>query len=247
MKKLLITMCLVLSSCSNGDGQDEAVLDPLHYRKEIAALNLEFTTEDYFKAIERGDTLSVDLFLKAGMSPNEEFNIGNGLMKFIPLDTSIRNKHHEVTLLLLKAGGDPNKLVTTGDGIGQGYTPVTLATELIDAKSLKLLLDNKGDPSAAFSKEQFKSILRNMSKLLGTPGYGGLSDSYEILEMLSKHEQDKENPDSDYLKMYTGMLENMNAMFINICANKDKVMRTKAEGSLGAQDKEYILEKCKSM
>jgi hypothetical protein len=86
-----------------------------------------------------------------------------------------------------------------------------------------------------------------MSKTLGSPGYGGLSDSYEILEMLSKYEQNKENPDSDYLKMYTGMLENMNAMFTNICANKDKVMRTKAEGSLGAQDKEYILEKCKSM
>lgn len=244
MKKILIAMCVFLSSCSNEDAQKEEALDPLHYRKEIASLNLEFSTVDFFKVIEKGDKLSVDLFLKAGMSPNQELNIANGLMRSIPLVTSIKHKHHEITKLLLKSGGDPNMLSMQGDGIG--ITPVTMATLLVDAKSLKLLLDNKGDPSADQNKEVFKKAFQNMIKSMGRPGYGSLSDVFEIVEMLEKHEQDRERPDASNIELYSGMSKSLNLMLDKICAQKEKVIQTKSKTAQDAEVRDFIIEKCKS-
>jgi hypothetical protein len=244
MRKILIAVCILFASCSNEDAQNKEPLDPLHYRKEIAALNLEFEPEDFFRVIEKGDKLSVDLFLKAGMSPNQELNIANGLMRSVPLVTSIKHKHHEITALLLEAGADPNIYVEQGKVAGRGYTPVTLATLLIDAKSLKLLLDYKGEPGAGNNKAMFNDAFENMVKSVGKPGYGGLSDVFEITEMLEKHEQNKEKPDPNYIKQFARMSKTLDLMLKQVCAQKDKVINTKAKDAQDAAAIDFFIEKC---
>jgi hypothetical protein len=244
MKKLLLVVSILFASCSNEDVQNKEPLDPLHYRKEIAALNLEFSTEDYFRSIEKGDKLTVDLFLKAGMSPNQELNMANGLMRSVPLVTAIKQKHHEIIAMLLEAGADPNIYVEQGKTVGRGYTPVTLATLLLDAKSLKLLLDHKGEPGAGNNEMMFRDAFENMVKSVGKPGYGGLSDVFEITEMLQKHEQNKEIPNPNYIKQYDRMSKTLDLMVQQICAQKDKVMNTKAKDAQDAAAMDFFIQKC---
>jgi hypothetical protein len=162
----------------------------------------------------------------------------------LPQAGTLRLKTIYLVAGLIKAGGDPNKLVKQENGLRPVYTPVTLATELLDAKSLKLLLDNNGDTSLGGNKKIFKSAPFNMSKFLGQPGRGGMADMYTMLEMLEKHEQSKEKPDKSFLKIYSNLINNLNAMIAKLCSDKEKYLQNSSQNPQDKETVSFILAKC---
>ncbi len=238
MKNLIIAMCVFLISCTDGETKKEENHDPLHYRKEIAALNIEFTKDQFFTYIEKGDKLVFDLFLKAGMSPNSEINMGNRKV-ITPLMLAINNKQYDMVLELLKSGSNPNKIT-------QGQTPVSLSIELVDSKLLKILLDNGGDTDVEGSSDAVKLALKNMGPNMRRHGGGSFSDMYKIFEILAGHETNKSKPNEDLKTAFVGGFDRFNKLIEEKCLDKDKLASEKAKAKRKFESElfEFMISKC---
>lgn len=129
MPQLLATVAVALALTGCGRSPEKAVKEP---RKELAALNLQYTPEDFERSAANGDITAVKLFLDAGMAADTRSANGVPL-----LCVAASAGHHLIVSLLLDRGVDVN--VAAPDG----------STSLIGAASrqqvavLQALLANK--------------------------------------------------------------------------------------------------------
>lgn len=77
-----IACLLLLPSCRGcGEQQDNQSTDTFEGRSRLSQLGIQFGPEGFVKAVSDGDAMVVDLFLKAGIDPNTEFDVAEFVQK----------------------------------------------------------------------------------------------------------------------------------------------------------------------
>ncbi len=187
MKKIITMIGLLLLIACSGHSQANNA-NHLKYRKEIAALNLQYTRLELFKQIETGDLPVIKLFLEAGMSANKALNLTG--ISFSPLLLSIKDKNKAVTALLLKYKADPNRIVQQ-PGLSRGDTPLTLSMELSDYDTFILLIKHGGNPNKGGNPAIMPSAFNNMIKYAGKRGRGSFMNALKIGNIIKNMQQKK--------------------------------------------------------
>lgn len=182
MKRIILSLLVFI--CFSGQVFAE-VNSTEFYKKQLLDSNIEFNVHNFKKAINKNDKKTVELFLKAGMSPEVSFlgrhiirrpidrkqneifalfieNKANPNMTFggasvLIYATSKKNTY--AVKELLKAGADPNKT-------SMGVPPLIIALQKKQPQIVKLLVDAGADPNkkytgvyplcAAIQKKQFE-------------------------------------------------------------------------------------------
>lgn len=180
MKKILLIIAIVFCVSCSSDEQQETN-DPLKYRKELAELNIEFEKEEFLNHVIKNDILVVELFLKAGMNPNAEISINNGVYVKNPLGISINNNYADMARLLLQYGADPLRKINE-------RTPVLLyiAVMTIRKDIVKYML-------SSINSEQKKAITFKLKKT-----------AFEAAEYIGQHIRgvnERNGSKSEYLQM----------------------------------------------
>lgn len=96
-----------------------------YFKKELARRGMTFSEEHFIRYVKSGRTDSVELYLRAGISPNTTLD-GESV-----LAASANNGHKQITKLLLDSGADPIGLV---DGLRIG-TPTRDAWDRLSSLS----------------------------------------------------------------------------------------------------------------
>ena len=122
-----VAVALVLTGC--GRSPDKAVNEP---RKELAALNLQYTPQDFVRSAGNGDVTAVKLFLDAGMAADSREATG-----VTPLAAAALGGHLPVVNLLLERGANVDAAATDGS------TPLIAAAERQQVAILEALLGKK--------------------------------------------------------------------------------------------------------
>jgi Ankyrin repeats (3 copies) len=118
-------------------------LHQVNARKELAELNYKYDTTSFFRAVSKGDTLAVRLFLEGGMSPNAPVANGEPPLIDLALISAAYLGHAETVKFLLDKGADPNSE-------DQFYGTAFLAAAASDkdtAAIMKLLLQSGANPN----------------------------------------------------------------------------------------------------
>ena len=123
-----------------------AAADPEARERGLAALRenkLQYSEDDYFRALNDVDLESVTAFLDAGMSPNHRFPrmFGDPALRVV-VEQSCDGEAKAVVKLLLARGADP-KIADD-----RGNTPLMAAARTCDAETIKLLLAAGADMNA---------------------------------------------------------------------------------------------------
>ena len=164
MVSLLMFTLLTLSAC--GDAELDA-------RKELVALGFPFDEANFTKAVSKGDSKIIELFLEAGIGKNKDA-ISYGL---IP---AIKKDKQEMVKLLLDNGADVN-VQSTDKHFFEGGTPLTLALALEKMDMVKHLLDNGADPNV----ECKEASSNRRDKRGGTPLiYAVALQEFDMVELL---------------------------------------------------------------
>ncbi len=121
-----IVLVLTLGVVGCGRSPEKAVKEP---RKELAALNLQFTPDDFVRSAGNGDLTAVKLFLDAGMAVDTR-----GSTTFTALAAAAMRGHLPVVKLLLERGADVNAAPDDGS------TPLLHAAEREHLPVLEALL-----------------------------------------------------------------------------------------------------------
>lgn len=101
-------------------------------RKELTNLGVTWSQDNFLQSIERGDLLTIELFLKGGMNPNSDH------WMCLPIRLSLNTQNPvEVYDLLKKYNLDINNLFKTG--IISGPKKTTIFTEAVMNKNISLI------------------------------------------------------------------------------------------------------------
>jgi hypothetical protein len=164
----LFLIIILLAGCKSEERKAE---ERFEARKMLSDIGVEFTIDEFHDRIEEGDYSAVELFLKAGMSPNAGNKAG-----YLAID----NGHITILKLLIKNGYqlDPN-----GTGI------VLSAIREMNIEILELLKNEGADFNINHEIELFRGeISRNLpltyalDRNRNFSGYGprgGQYDSYD--------------------------------------------------------------------
>lgn len=163
MKKILLMLAIitVIQNCGNIPAFADAETDAHQvYISKIQSKNIKYAESGLFEAISNDDSLTVELFMKAGMSPNATYmkvpalyfaissGAGNSVqtlieygadvnriqMGFTPLMFAINRKQAEVAKILVNAGAEVNTNIS-------GMTPVNYALKKKQLSTAKFLID----------------------------------------------------------------------------------------------------------
>ena len=140
------------------------------YIAKIQAQDIKYNTFNFFNAINSGNTQLVDLFLKAGMSPDSTF------MKTPAIYMAIASNQNEVVKLLLENKVDPNKELA-------GWTPLIMAIKEKDAKIVETLIAYGADVNqeAGYTKPLAYAIKKKQPKIVELLINAGAKPDNEVL------------------------------------------------------------------
>lgn len=122
----VIVVVLALGAAGCGRSPEKAVKEP---RRELAALNLQFTPDDFVQSAGNGDLTAVKLFLDAGMAVDT-----HGSTSFTALAAAAMRGHLPVVKLLLERGANVNAAPDDGS------TPLLHAAEKENLPVLEALM-----------------------------------------------------------------------------------------------------------
>lgn len=125
----LISVLLLLLACSSPGGKE---------RETLVSRGVEFSQENFFNSVVRGQTEIVKLFLAAGMSPNAKQGGITALM-----EASRRGKtHSEIAAALIQAGAEINAQDP------YGVTPLSFAAISGSLETIQRLLKSGANVKA---------------------------------------------------------------------------------------------------
>lgn len=125
----LIPVLLLLLACSSPGGKE---------RETLVSRGVEFSQENFFNSVVRGQTEIVKLFLAAGMSPNAKQGGITALM-----EASRRGKtHREIAAALIQAGAEINAQDP------YGVTPLSFAAISGSLETIQRLLKSGANVKA---------------------------------------------------------------------------------------------------
>ncbi len=170
MKRYVILICL-LSAALAGCGPRSMETSPEMAQSLLKARGVNFTEDDFFKALKQSEAANVNLFLQGGMDPNVRDKSGTSALNFavlnstvetvkvlaekadlnlpdaserMPLYAALKKERFENFEFLLEKGADPNSTGTVGQTKGQ--TVLYVAVLLNKPSIIKKLLDKGADP-----------------------------------------------------------------------------------------------------
>lgn len=157
MKKILTVLFMLIAVQTAVYADAETDMHQVYIAK-IQAQDIKYNTYNFFSAISNGNVQLVDLFLKAGMSPDSTFmktpaiymaiarllldnkvDPNKELAGLTPLIMAIREKDTQIVETLIAYGADVNKEV--------GYTkPLAYAIKKKQPKIVELLINAGARP-----------------------------------------------------------------------------------------------------
>ena len=96
-----------------GNSSDQTEASVEEAKSLLARRGMEFSEDDFIRYVKSGRAETVDLYLRAGISPNMSLDGESALA------ASANHGHKQITQLLLDCGADPAGLV---DGLKIGNT-----------------------------------------------------------------------------------------------------------------------------
>lgn len=169
MKKLLTILFMFIAVQTAVYADAETDMHQVYIAK-IQAQDIKYNTFNFFNAINSGNTQLVDLFLKAGMSPDSTF------MKTPAIYMAIASNQNEVVKLLLENKVDPNKELA-------GITPLIMAIREKDAKIVETLIAYGADVNqeAGYTKPLAYAIKKKQPKIVELLINAGARPDNEVL------------------------------------------------------------------
>ena len=169
MKKLLTILFMLIAVQTAVYADAETDMHQVYIAK-IQAQDIKYNTFNFFNAINSGNTQLVDLFLKAGMSPDSTF------MKTPAIYMAIASNQNEVVKLLLDNKVDPNKELA-------GITPLIMAIREKDAKIVETLIAYGADVNqeAGYTKPLAYAIKKKQPKIVELLINAGARPDNEVL------------------------------------------------------------------
>lgn len=169
MKKLLTILFMFIAVQTAVYADAETDMHQVYIAK-IQAQDIKYNTFNFFNAINSGNTQLVDLFLKAGMSPDSTF------MKTPAIYMAIASNQNEVVKLLLENKVDPNKELA-------GWTPLIMAIKEKDAKIVETLIAYGADVNqeAGYTKPLAYAIKKKQPKIVELLINAGAKPDNEVL------------------------------------------------------------------
>lgn len=177
---LLLFLALTLVPAGTGCSRDREDVSPEMSKGLLRLRGYEFTTEEFFRAIQVEDPAFINGFIDAGMDPNSKNSHGMTALTFAvqntsnktirvlsrradinlkddrgnaPLHMSIIRRNKEAVSWFLKLKADVN--VTGKSGGTTNQSPLFAAILLEDNELIKKLLERGADPSIADSSGAF--------------------------------------------------------------------------------------------
>jgi ankyrin repeat protein len=141
----ILVALLLVTGCSK---------TPQDARKELGAMNVEYSPESFIKSVRNGDVVAVELFLEAGMNPQNLYELEG--LKVTPLRIALAYGHAEIAQLLVDQGADVNDRSSYDKrtALSTIYASDALRTNKSLQEDLALRMINKGaDPNAGFEEE----------------------------------------------------------------------------------------------
>ncbi len=132
MKKLLYILILALAMQTAVYADNETDMHQYYIEQIIKTQNIKYNERSFFNAIYDGNVQLVDMFLKAGMTPETTY------LKIPAIYWAIKNNQYGVTKLFLANGADPNAYYA-------GFTPLFLAINSKDAQIVEELIKYGAD------------------------------------------------------------------------------------------------------
>ncbi len=169
MKKFLTVLFMLIAVQTAVYADAETDMHQVYIAK-IQAQDIKYNTFNFFNAINSGNTQLVDLFLKAGMSPDSTF------MKTPAIYMAIASNQNEVVKLLLENKVDPNKELA-------GITPLIMAIREKDAKIVETLISYGADVNqeAGYTKPLAYAIKKKQPKIVELLINAGARPDNEVL------------------------------------------------------------------
>lgn len=169
MKKFLTVLFMLIAVQTAVYADAETDMHQVYIAK-IQAQDIKYNTFNFFNAINSGNTQLVDLFLKAGMSPDSTF------MKTPAIYMAIASNQNEVVKLLLENKVDPNKELA-------GITPLIMAIREKDAKIVETLIAYGADVNqeAGYTKPLAYAIKKKQLKIVELLINAGARPDNEVL------------------------------------------------------------------
>lgn len=121
----LLALLIPLTGCEKS---------PEDARRELGQMNVQYTQEAFVEAAKNGDTLAVELFLAAGMSPDARDEDGQTALRW-----AVAKGHTDIVQRLLDRGADINE---------DGGRALVLAAALGHTNIVKALLSKDADVDA---------------------------------------------------------------------------------------------------
>lgn len=169
MKKLIAVLFMLLAMQSVSYADSETDMHQM-YIAQIQAQNISFNTYSFFNAISNGNVQLVDLFLKAGMSPDSTF------LKTPAIYMAIASNQNEIVKLLLDNKVDPNKEIA-------GISPLIMAIRSKDSKIVETLIAYGADVNkeVGYTKPLAYAIQKKQPKIVELLINAGAKPDNEIL------------------------------------------------------------------
>ncbi len=169
MKKTLAVLCMLLAVQTAGYADLETDMHQAYIAK-IQAQDITYNTYNFFSAISNGNVQLVDLFLKAGMSPDSTF------MKTPAIYVAISSNQNEIVKMLLDNKVDPNKELA-------GLSPLIMAIRNKDAQIVQTLIEYGADVNkeVGYTKPLALAIQKKQPKIVELLINAGAKPDNEIL------------------------------------------------------------------
>ena len=132
MRKLLYILLIVMAMQTAVYADNETDMHQYYIEQIIKTQDVKYNERSFFNAIYEGNTKLVDMFLKAGMTPETTY------LKIPALYWAITNNQLGVTKMFLDNGADPNAYYA-------GFTPLFLAIKSKDYKIAEELINHGAD------------------------------------------------------------------------------------------------------
>lgn len=169
MKKIFVVLCMLLAVQTACYADMETDMHQAYIAK-IQAQDIKYNTYNFFKAISSGNVQLVDLFLKAGMSPDSTF------LKTPAIYVAISSNQNEIVNMLLENNVDPNKEIA-------GLSPLIMAIRNKDAQIVQTLILHGADVNkeVGYTKPLALAIQKEQPKIVELLINAGAKPDNEIL------------------------------------------------------------------